>query len=308
MFHMKVSVCMIAYNVEKYIGKAIIGVLSQEADFEIELIISNDNSTDRTEQIINSFIYTHPRGSWIKYVKHSKNIGMLPNYLSAFKLCDGKYLSICDSDDYWTDEFKLQKQIDFLESNLEFVLSFHDSFIINEEDKVIQDTLDPYIKKDLSFKNLTEKVYPLPTASIVFRNDLSYTFPKEYIEGSNHDTFLFVILSQFGKFHYNPKVLPSAYRIHSNGTWSSRSKMGRSLHSLLTFSDISKVFPHESGFKKRVFEFRNHVFIYAIKEKEYSIFLQCYLKNLILSFSKVSYFKLFWQTHIHGIKKYFRFQ
>ena len=81
---LKVSVCMITYGQEKYIREAIEGVLMQECDFEVELILSNDCSPDRTDEIIQDIIKNHPKGCWIKYFKHESNIGMMPNFIFVF--------------------------------------------------------------------------------------------------------------------------------------------------------------------------------------------------------------------------------
>ena len=292
-----VSVCMIAYQVAHYIEEAINGVLMQECDFEVELIISNDNSSDGTESVILEAIEKHPRGNWIKYFKHDKNLGMLPNYLWTFNKCQGKYISICDSDDYWVDPLKLQKQVSFLENNENYVLSFHDAFLVNGEGEKIQNSTGDEIKRDISFEDLTKVVFPIPTASVVFRNDLDLKFPKEYLEGTNHDTFLFVLLAQFGKFHFNEHVSPSAYRIHEKGTWNRRSRMEKSLHSVETFENICKVFPKETGFKIMLFEFKNHAFINALNEKKYKTFAKYYLSNFFESFTSKTLSVNFWSLH-----------
>lgn len=293
----KVSVCMIAYNVEKYIGEAIEGVLKQETCFEIELIISNDNSIDRTEDIVLSYLENHPRGNWIKYFRQEKNLGMMDNYLWTFEKCKGKFLSICDSDDYWTDPKKLQKQVDFLEQHEEFVLSFHDSFRIDHEGNVISKSIEQDLKRNLTFKDLTKLRLGIPTASVVFKNDLGMKYPDEYINGKNHDTFLFFLLARFGDFHFQKEVHPSAYRIHSSGTWSSRSYTSKSLHSLETFINIRKVFPYEINLKRLVFEVRNDTLVYAFKEKEFWTFIKEYPKNLLLALLNWDYFKAFLALH-----------
>lgn len=294
----KVSVCMIAYNVEKFISEAIESVLKQEADFEIELVISNDNSSDRTEEVVFYFMINHPRGSWIKYFRQEKNLGMMNNYMWTFKKCQGDYLSICDSDDFWTDERKLFKQVEFLDLNRSYVLSFHNSFQINEKGEVIKRSIDDDSRRNITFWDLTQKVFPIPTASIVFRNPKNIIFPREYLLGENHDTFLFILLAQYGDFFYDADIGFSAYRIHSNGTWSSRTKAEKSLHSLETFLNVQKVFPNEKGFKKMVFQFRNNVLVYSLKEKKNWVFLKEYPKNFFLSFTGFSFFKDFLKLHL----------
>ena len=118
----KVSVCMITYGHEKFIEEAINGVLMQECDFVVELIIANDCSPDKTDAVIQNILCNHPRASWIKYIKHDKNLGMMPNFIFAMQECKGKYIALCEGDDYWTDPSKLQKQVDFLEANSDYVI------------------------------------------------------------------------------------------------------------------------------------------------------------------------------------------
>jgi glycosyltransferase involved in cell wall biosynthesis len=110
-----VSVIMITYKHEQFIAKAIEGVLMQKCDFEVELIIADDCSPDKTEEKVFQIIKNHPKNSWIKYTKHKTNKGMISNFNWALNQCKGKYIAMCEGDDYWTDPLKLQKQVDFLE-------------------------------------------------------------------------------------------------------------------------------------------------------------------------------------------------
>ncbi|HAT80174.1 MAG TPA: hypothetical protein DCS17_01820, partial [Flavobacterium sp.] len=122
-----VSVCMITYLHENFIEQAINGVLMQKGNFEIELIIANDNSPDETNIIVQNCIVNHPNGSWIKYTHHKTNLGMMPNFVWALQQCKGKYIAICEGDDFWTDSFKLQKQIDVLVNYPNLAGCFHNS-------------------------------------------------------------------------------------------------------------------------------------------------------------------------------------
>src|SRR5690606_34101688 len=120
-----ISVCMITYNHEAYIKQAIEGILMQQTNFDVELIIADDCSTDRTETIIRELIENHSENFKIKYYRHDINIGMMPNFIFSLKKCTGKYIALCEGDDYWTDPLKLQKQVDFLEGNPEYGICFH---------------------------------------------------------------------------------------------------------------------------------------------------------------------------------------
>jgi glycosyltransferase involved in cell wall biosynthesis len=112
-----VSVIMITFGHEKYIKQAVEGVLMQLCDFEIELIVANDCSPDNTDSIVQKIIETHPKSTLINYTKHNLNKGMSSNFIWASEQTKGKYIALCEGDDYWTDPYKLQKQVDFLESN-----------------------------------------------------------------------------------------------------------------------------------------------------------------------------------------------
>lgn len=117
-----VSVIMITYGHENYIHQAIEGVLMQQCDFEIELIIADDRSPDQTETIIKDIIANHPNGKVIKYIRHKVNKGMSGNMKWALLNARNKYIAYCEGDDYWTDPFKLQKQVDFLEMHPDYSL------------------------------------------------------------------------------------------------------------------------------------------------------------------------------------------
>lgn len=129
---------MITYSHEKYIEEAINGVLIQKFGGDIELIIANDNSPDHTDEIIQQILKNSsiPENIQIKYTKHPKNIGMMPNFIWALKEAKGKYVAICEGDDYWIDPQKLQKQVDFLEENLNIDLVTSNSDIIYFPEKI----------------------------------------------------------------------------------------------------------------------------------------------------------------------------
>ncbi|QKJ64805.1 glycosyltransferase [Flavobacterium sp. M31R6] len=133
--NLKVSVCMITYGHEKYIREAIEGILMQECDFEVELILANDCSPDSTDKVIQNILENHPKRSWIKYFNHKENLGMMPNFIFALGQCSGNYVAMCEGDDYWITKDKLQKQVDILEENKKVGLVYTNVkyFIQNKE-------------------------------------------------------------------------------------------------------------------------------------------------------------------------------
>src|SRR5690349_16516557 len=110
---MKVSVCMVTYNHEKFIEKAIEGVLMQETDFDVELVIGEDFSTDQTRSIIEKYQQKYPGKIIIAPSEH--NLGMMKNFVNTLNTCTGEYIALCEGDDFWTDPTKLQRQVEFME-------------------------------------------------------------------------------------------------------------------------------------------------------------------------------------------------
>lgn len=118
-----VSVVSITYNHERFISKMIEGVLMQQTSFPIELIVAEDCSTDLTRDIILEYQNRYPE--LIRVIMSESNIGAVANEKRAILAAKGKYIAFCEGDDYWTDPFKLQKQIDFLEFNSNYSVCFH---------------------------------------------------------------------------------------------------------------------------------------------------------------------------------------
>ncbi|MBF1097032.1 MAG: glycosyltransferase [Riemerella sp.] len=216
-----ISVVMITYRHEKYIQKAIEGVFLQKTNFPIEFIIANDNSPDNTDNIIKQVIKNTPDNVQVRYTKHEVNKGMNPNFTWALKQAKGKYIAICDGDDYWIDENKLQKQVDFLEQNPNYAICCHNVYFLNGEtissqspyDK--ENTQDTYTLDDLASKNM------IPTLSVVFHN-LNINFPNWYYSSPMGDYPLFLWTAKSGKIKYFKEKM-GVYR-QNTGVWSGKQK------------------------------------------------------------------------------------
>jgi glycosyltransferase involved in cell wall biosynthesis len=219
---MMLSVIMITYGHEKYIREAIYGVLMQECDFEIELIIANDCSPDKTATIVNDIIEVHPRGKLIKYFRHEKNIGMMLNFLFAYKKCNGKYIAICEGDDYWTDPLKLQKQVDFLENNYDYVLCFHKVNVLKINGEIVNDFITKVPENYENIETLARLGNYIHTPSVVFRNCIE-EFPFEFKYASMGDFFIYMMLAEHGKLKCLEDKM-CVYR-HGVGVFSSSSRL-----------------------------------------------------------------------------------
>ena len=122
-----VSICCITYNHEKYIRDAIEGFLVQKTNFPIEIIIHDDASTDKTATVIKKYEEKYPDLFICIYQNENQySKGIKPFRTYVFPKARGKYIAICEGDDYWTDPNKLQKQVDFLEAHPEYGLIHSD--------------------------------------------------------------------------------------------------------------------------------------------------------------------------------------
>lgn len=115
-----ISVCMITYNHADYIAAALDSILMQNGDFKLEIIIGEDCSTDSTRDIL--LVYREKYPDIVRLLLHEKNVGMNQNFIQTLQACQGEYIAILEGDDYWIDTLKLQKQLNFLESNPDFTL------------------------------------------------------------------------------------------------------------------------------------------------------------------------------------------
>src|ERR1700733_14979577 len=118
----KVSVFMITYNHEKYVEQAIKSIVTQKVNFDFELVIGEDFSTDNTLAICKKYSARYP--DIIKLLPSDKNHGLMGNAVRTLNACTGKYIAMCEGDDYWCDPYKLQKQVDFLETNSDYTICF----------------------------------------------------------------------------------------------------------------------------------------------------------------------------------------
>jgi glycosyltransferase involved in cell wall biosynthesis len=211
------SVAMITYKHEAYIKQAVEGVLMQETNFEFHLIISDDCSPDTTAQIVQDIIDNHPNGYRVKYFRHEKNMGMQPNGLFALQQCKGKYVAVCEGDDYWTDPLKLQKQVDFLETNNDFVLCFHKVNELNEFNSKSTNTF-PNITEDHSYK-IYDYILNNLTATC------SMVFVKKYFKAEHWFNSLpfgdlgvvLVLMKNSNKRAMVLKDIMGTYRVHQGG-------------------------------------------------------------------------------------------
>jgi glycosyltransferase involved in cell wall biosynthesis len=210
-----VSISCITYNHAPFIRECLDGFLMQKTNFEFEIIIHDDASTDGTKEIILEYASKYPQIIFPHLQtenQYSKGVTIIaPNF--NYPRCNGKYIAFCEGDDYWIDERKLQKQIDFLESNPEFTMCFHSSRVIQQVKDVKKD-FPPIEDREYQTDELFLK-WLIPSASIVFRkNVLDERIKSKKLVGG--DRVLSLLCADKGKIMGISDVM-SAYRIHSGG-------------------------------------------------------------------------------------------
>ncbi len=217
----KVSVIMMTYQHEKSIKKAIEGVLMQKTNFPVELIIADDASPDDTQKIVNQVIKENKTAHFIKYTKHRMNKGVHQNFFWAYKQVQGKYIALCEGDDFWTDENKLQKQVDFLEQHPEYMLCGTDVTRVATATGQVQ----PSLNKKFGDITLDDILYrnQMTTCTVVFKKiDFDTQLISNFERFTVGDVPLWCSLLRYGK-GYNMKDITAQYNIHQGGMVSGRS-------------------------------------------------------------------------------------
>lgn len=219
----KVSILCITYNHAKYIRDALDGFVMQKTTFPFEVLIHDDASTDGTADIIREYEKKYP--DIIKPIyqtenKWSKGVQITQDFL--WPNIQGEYVAINEGDDYWTDENKLQKQVDFLDNNPEYTICFHNVKRIFEtgiQENDIYPTEE--VKKRIDgydFKNLLVTNF-IQTNSAMYRwnaiENIAKKFPKNILPG---DYYLHLMFAKVGKIKFLEDVM-SVYRINDNGIW-----------------------------------------------------------------------------------------
>ena len=213
-----ISVVMITYGHEKYISEAINSIFNQITNFSFELIISNDASPDNTDVIIRELIKNKPKNISIKYPLQKINLGVIKNFNWALNQAEGKYIAICEGDDYWTDPFKLQTQLFFLDFHVDYSLCFHNAFVGNTYTENGNKRFNNLNKsREIKLKELINN-WIIPTASIFFRRNI-LPMPEWVVQIYSGDLTLAIIAISKGKIFYINSVM-SFYRQDINNNTS----------------------------------------------------------------------------------------
>lgn len=225
----KVSVYCLAYNHKEYIRDTLDGFVMQKTNFQYEVFVHDDASTDNTVQIIDEYAQKYP--NIIKPIYQSENQyskGISISKKIIFPLMSGEYIAICEGDDYWCDKEKLQKQVDFLESHKEYSACVHNTRQINciSGETSYLNSMEEDI--DLEFKKVVKKGNAqFQISSVLCRREFFYV-PDEIAGRGFGDYPLAIYLMLKGKVRYLKDVM-SVYRLFSKGSWTSKHHLNANL-------------------------------------------------------------------------------
>lgn len=196
-----VSIFLLTYNQESFIAQTIESILIQKTNFNFQIVIGEDCSADATRTICETYATNNPKS--IKLLPAlEKNIGLIANYMRTIKACDGKYIAICDGDDYWIDELKLQKQVDFLELNPQFSIVYTKVLKLFP-DGTLKESVPKSSNNEANFNDLIFDNF-IPSVTALFRNNQSKSDVPKWIEGfpyGDWPTYLWTI-KDGGKIHF----------------------------------------------------------------------------------------------------------
>ena len=224
---------------EAYIAEAMDSWLAQKTSFPFDILISDDGSTDGTCDIIRNYAERYPN---IRLIS-TGHIGKMPNFIRSLKESKGKYIALCDGDDYWIDPYKLQKQFDFMETHPEFSECFTNSYVLDTvtgKKKIAKTHVwDEATTEGLLSHRDNDNVQMSPghTSTFFYRNQFLQEYPKWMYGDVMTDFPLYMLMSRYGKAKFINDIT-SVYRHRPEGV-------------------SSKNFSFEKGTRRRIFVYKN---------------------------------------------------
>ncbi|MFV0201304.1 glycosyltransferase [Empedobacter falsenii] len=237
--NMMVSISCTTYNHVAYIHQCLDGFLMQKCNFNYEILIHDDASTDGTIDIIKEYQEKYPEiikpyiqkeNQWSQGVR-----GMNAKY--NFSRAKGKYIAMCEGDDYWIDPLKLQKQVDFLEVHEDYVLCFHKVSILKTNGEIVEDFITKVPENYQYRETLAKNSNYIHTPSVLFKNVIKDKLNiPEFTNSPIGDYFLYLLLTKYGKIGYLQEIM-AVYR-HGVGVYSSLNLINKVKKEILLFSNL----------------------------------------------------------------------
>lgn len=233
-----VSIFVMVYNHGQYLKDCLDSLLEQKTNFNYDIVVGEDCSKDNSREILLNYQKLYP--GKFKLLLHPNNIGAVDNQNMTYENCSGKYIAICEGDDYWIDALKLQKQIDFLEKNPEYSLTFHKiKEITTREVRYSYD--NPNEEKTYTLEDLSKENF-IVTVSVVFRKNFE-KLPEWMKYSPIGDYPLHLLNASFGLIKYFPEEM-AAYRVGS-GIWSTQNTVDQIVNTMFSLKFLLQHFKND---------------------------------------------------------------
>jgi glycosyltransferase involved in cell wall biosynthesis len=222
----KVSVMVVTYNHERYIGQALEGILMQERDFDIEINVIDDASTDGTQRVVREYQRRYP--DIIHCHFNERNVGHIATQLNTYRgyqTLRGQYYALLEGDDYWSDSRKLKTQVEFLDRHPEYVACAHDTLKVYDDGRKPPEHFLPFKafgRNTATIGDLVGLAGVFHLSSIVYRNVFGTHPPLCLSDPYSCEATINMVYGQFGDFRYLPGYM-SVYRVHGSGVFSGQS-------------------------------------------------------------------------------------
>lgn len=230
-----VSIFVMVYNHGQYLKDCLDSLLEQKTNFNYDIVVGEDCSKDNSREILLNYQKLYP--GKFKLLLHPNNIGAVDNQNMTYENCSGKYIAICEGDDYWIDASKLQKQIDFLEKKPEYSLTFHKiKEITTRQERFSYD--NPNEEKTYTLEDLSKENF-IVTVSVVFRKNFE-KLPEWMKYSPIGDYPLHLLNASFGLIKYFPEEM-AAYRVGS-GIWSTQNTVDQIVNTMFSLKFLLQHF------------------------------------------------------------------
>lgn len=308
-----VSICCLTYNQEPYIRRCLDGFLIQKTNFSFEILIHDDASTDGTADIIREYEKKHPH--IIKPIfqtenQYSKGIKISLTY--QFPRSEGKYVAMCEGDDYWTDPYKLQKQVDFMEANPDYSLVYHKVNELWQESNTIKPEDLNQANEELTYTLLDlAKGNFIHTPSVLFRKS-SLDILNLKSSSKIIDYYLWMLCAQKGNIKYLPEIM-AVYRISKDSVWVLKTESFRLSYWLIMLTQLLTQFTSDGDtYSELFFQMKERfIFFYNLcnKNKETKV-LDVTTKKMLINSCDFQQWWFIYMLHIkvnrlYRLKYYF---
>jgi glycosyltransferase involved in cell wall biosynthesis len=239
----KISIVITSYNHERYIGQCLSRVLAQKGNFEMEIILGDDCSTDGTGQILEEYQKKYPK--IIRKLQSEKNLGITKNLKRSLDACTGDYIAICEGDDYWISDEKVQMQIQLLETHPEYSMCFSTLTLYYQEEQryiLFSDQVN-FPRNELTIEDLIKNNYIGNFSCCMYRASIVRKLPASLFQMFTVDWMFNMACSEMGRVGFIRKSL-SVYRKHAKGAWAGKSDVDQVSELIELAKDYNQYFQY----------------------------------------------------------------